>query len=192
MVGQDGVSRSARYNDKRSKNPMKTDHTCLVGIRTPSGSTVKAFDMCIRGEEVYTNYSDRSTPEAHTSYHKSGQYHMKKGGAYIEWTGGLTGQMEPMKLFKIPPGKVRERSRCWVVGWPVSRLDVALPGLTGDADMIVDAQPLEANVILAFEAYIVGPEAKHLTAILEFPVIASHRFGGPIAVEICAFGVDAD
>lgn len=58
---------------------MTTHHTCIVGIHTPNGHTVKAFDMRIRGEEVYTNYSDCRTPEAHTSYHKSGQYHMKKG-----------------------------------------------------------------------------------------------------------------
>ena len=74
----------------------------------------------------------------------------------------------------------------------VSGLEVVLPRLTGDADMVVDARPLDADVILAFEAYIVGAEAKNLAAILDFPVIASHRFGGPIAVEICTFGVDAD
>jgi hypothetical protein len=88
---------------------MKADQICIVGIRTPKGSTVKAFDVCIRGEELYTNYSDCTTREAHASYHKSGQYHMKREKQYIEWTGGASGQMEPMKLFRMPPGLVTDR-----------------------------------------------------------------------------------
>jgi hypothetical protein len=167
---------------------MTTDQTCVVAIRTQSGQIVKAFDVCIRGEEVYTNYSDCSTPEAHASYHKSGQYHIKKGKKYIEWTGGLTGQMEPMKIFKLPPEKVRGRSQCWSVGWDVSHLDVVLPRLTGTPDMIVDAQDIE-SAILAFNAFIVGPEAKKQSSIVGYPVIASHRFGSPVEVEICAFVV---
>jgi hypothetical protein len=168
---------------------MSADQTCIVAIRTGSGSTVKAFDTRIRGEEVYTNYSDCSTPEAHASYHKSGQYHIKKGKKYIEWSGGPTGAMEPMKLHRLPPGQVRGRSRCWVVGWGVSRLDGVLPVLSGNADMIVDARQIEPDVILTFEADVVGPEAKKQMAVVGYPVIASHRFGNPVVVEICAFVV---
>ena len=166
-----------------------TDQTCIVAIRTPNGNTVKAFDMCIRGEEVYTNYSDCNTPEAHSSYHKSGQRHFKKEKKYIEWDGGPSGRMEPMKVYRIPPGKVRGRSKCWSAGWPVSSLDVVLPTLTDNAGMIVDAQTIEPDSYLTFEAYVVGPEAKMLSTVVGYPVIATHRFGSNVVVEICAFVV---
>jgi hypothetical protein len=162
---------------------------CTVAIRTSSGGLVKAFDVCIRGEDVYTNYSDSTTPEAHSSYHKSGQYHMKKGKRYIEWDGGPTGQMEPMKLYRTPPGLVLDRVRFWTVGWQVSNLNVVLPALTVNADMIVDATHIEPDAILAFEANIIGQKSKEQMNIVGYPVISSHRFGNAVLVEICSFVV---
>jgi len=162
---------------------------CIVAIRTPKRSLVKAFDICIRGEDVYTNYSDGSTPEAHSSYHKSGQYHLKKGRQYIKWDGGLSGQMEPMKLYRTPPGLVQGRVRFWTVGWEVLKLDSVLPVLNGGADMIVDATHLEAEAILAFEASVIGSEAKKQTSIVGYPIIASHLFGSTMLAEICSFVV---
>ena len=161
---------------------------CVVAIRTPIG-IVKAFDICIRGEDVYTNYSDTITPEAHASYHKSGQYHFKKGKRYIEWDGGPTGEMEPMRVNKIPPGRVRGRIRFWTGGWEVPNLSSELPPLDGDADLIVDATHLDADSILAFEAYVIGQEATALSNIVGYPIIAWHRFGTSPLVEICSFVV---
>ncbi len=162
---------------------------CVVAIRTLSLSLVKAFDVRICGEDVYTNYSDCSTPEAHSSYHKSGQYHLKKNKQYITWNGGPTGQMEPMKLYRTPPGSVQDRVRFWTVGWEVPKLDSVLPVLSGSADMIVDATSLGADSILAFEASVIGTRAKQQTSIVGYPIIASHRFGHPVLVEICSFVV---
>lgn len=67
------------------KSP-KSKH-CVVGIRTANGDLRQAFDVRIEGNDIYVNYSDCSTPEAHKSYHASGQSHTKKGGRYIEWDG---------------------------------------------------------------------------------------------------------
>jgi len=169
---------------------VEADQICTVGIRTPKGSSVKAFDVRIRGEELYTNYSDSTTPEAHASYHKSGQYHMKRQKQYIQWTGGLTGQMEPMKLFRTPPGLVTDRSHFWTIGWHVANLDSVLPPLIGNADMMVDAIRLEPHMILGFETNVVGKEARERKSIVGFPIIASHIFGGPVNVEICSFVKD--
>ena len=169
---------------------MLADQICIVGIRTPKGSVVKAFDVCIRGEELYTNYSDCATPEAHASYHKSGQYHMKRQKQFIEWTGGPSGQMEPMKLFRTPPGLVADRGHFWTIGWHVANLDSVLPPLTGNADMIVDATRLEPHMILGFEASVVGKEARERKNVVGFPIIASHIFGGAVSVEICSFVED--
>jgi hypothetical protein len=164
---------------------------CVVGIRTLSGRLVKAFDVRIIAEDIYVNYSDCSTPEAHSSYHASGQRHTKVGGQFIEWTGGPTGDMEPMKLYRTPPGLVAGRSGCWTVGWETRKLDAILPNLSSRADMLVDAPPLDGTEsILAFEVCVVGNEAKRRNNIVGFRIIKSHRFGNTVQVEIDAFVVD--
>jgi len=148
---------------------------------------VKGFDMCISGEDIYTNYSDCSTPEAHSSYHETGQLHSKVGGNYIEWTGGPTGEMEPMKLYRTPPGLVLGRVTCWTVGWEVAKLDRVLPALNTNADLTVDATMLEGNTILGFEACVLGPEARKQESIGGGAIIATHQFGESVRVEISAF-----
>ena len=168
---------------------MTTDETCIVGIRTPKGNTVQGFNVCIRGEEVYTNYCDRSTPEAHASYHRSGQYHMKREKQYIEWTGGMRGCMEPMKLFRTPPGLVRDRVHFWTIGWDIANVHAILPPLSDNADMIVDASHIEPPAILGFEASVVGQYARERKNVVGFPIIASQTFGRNLKVEICCFVV---
>ncbi len=164
---------------------------CIVGIRTLTGFLVKAFDVRIVGEDIYVNYSDCSTPEAHSSYHASGQYHTKVGGQFIKWTGGLSGDMEPMKLYRTPPGSVTGRSGCWTVGWETRKLDAVLPSLSSDPDMLVDARTLDGTEsILAFEVSVVGYQARARDNIVGFRVIDSHRFGKPVQVEIEAFVLD--
>jgi hypothetical protein len=165
---------------------------CVVGIVTLKGQLVKAFDIRIVGEDVYVNYSDCSTPEAHSSYHASGQLHTKKSKRYIEWDGGLSGHMEPMKLMRTPPGLVTGRSGCWTVGWEIHKLDQVLPLLTGPADMVVDAKTLNGELVLGLEVSVIGDEAKTRESIVGYPIIASHRFGESLRVEVDAFLLEED
>ena len=83
---------------------MAESNKCVVAIRTPSGNLVKAFDVRISGHDVYVIYSDCSVRDAHSSYHASGQYHIKIGKRYVQWDGGPTATMEPMKLFSHSSG----------------------------------------------------------------------------------------
>lgn len=65
--------------------------------------------------------------------------------------------MEPMKLYRTPPGLVAGRSGCWTVGWETRRLDEILPSLSSHADMLVDTQPLDSTEsMLVFEVSVVG------------------------------------
>lgn len=148
---------------------------------------VKAFDVCIDGRDVYVNYSDCSTPEAHASYHESGQYHMKTSRRYIEWDGGPKGEMEPMRLSRTPPHLVKGRQHFWSVGWYVAKLDHILPPLNGTADMLVDAGKLQGDSILGFEAAVVGSEARKQDNIVGYTIIDSLQFGEGLRVEIDAF-----
>ncbi|PYX72610.1 MAG: hypothetical protein DMG72_14430 [Acidobacteria bacterium] len=165
---------------------MAESNKCVVAIRTPSGNLVKAFDVRISGHDVYVIYSDCSVRDAHSSYHASGQYHIKIGKRYVQWDGGPTATMEPMKLFRTPPGLITGRVACWTVGWEICRLDAVLPRLDS-ADMIVDTQSLSPHLILGFEVTVVGDEAKKRETIVGFPIIASHQFGNSVCTEIDAF-----
>jgi len=107
---------------------------------------VKAFDVPISGHDVYVIYSDCSVRDAHSSYHASGQYHIKIGKRYVQWNGRPTATMEPMKLFRTPPGLITGRVACWTVGWEICRLDAVLARFDS-ADMIVDAQSLSPHLI---------------------------------------------
>jgi hypothetical protein len=162
---------------------------CVVGIRTPTGSLVKAFDVCIKGEDVYVNYSDSHTPAAHGSYHASGQQHTKIGREYVKWDIGPGGEFVPMKFIRTPTRHVLDRSRCWVVGWNVPDLDNALLPKLVSADVVMPAQRLQANETLGIEVSIIGHRAQSRLEILGFPVIARHQFGSVARVEIEAFVV---
>lgn len=169
---------------------MQTTKSCIVGIKAQSGKPVRAFDVCIKNDDVYVNYSDRSTPEAHISYHKSGQFHIKKDKEYVEWTGGATGEMEPMKRFCPPPGTVEGRIDLQGLGWEVAKLDTVLAPLDCPADMMVSLENvgnLSGQSILSFVASVVGCEAPTPNDIDGYPIIASYRFGEAVQVEICAF-----
>jgi hypothetical protein len=163
-----------------------TEEKCVIGIRVSGGAMVKAFDVCIKGEDVYVNYSDFSVAVAHGSYHASGQQHIKIGRKYVEWTGGPTGNMEPMKFFRTATGLISARNDFWTIGWQISKLENILPKLTG-ADMIVDAQALHGDSILGLEVSIVGTQAKNRHSVVGFPIVGTHRFGSSVCVEIAAF-----
>jgi hypothetical protein len=162
--------------------------TCVVGIREPGGTIVKAFDVCIKGgTDIYVNYSDSSTPEAHVSYHASGELHFKIGGRYVTWDGGPKGEMEPIRLARTQPRNVKARGEFYPIGWEVSKLASVLPALDSTPDMLVDAQELTGDSVLAFQVSAVGNEAKGRKSIVGFPVVATHRFGTKPGAEIEAF-----
>jgi hypothetical protein len=166
---------------------------CVVGIREPGGTLVKAFDVCIKGgTDIYVNYSDSSTPEAHVSYHASGELHFKIAGRYVEWDGGPKGEMEPMRLARAQPRKVEARGEFCPIGWEVSKLSWVLPALDSTPDMLVDAQELTGDSVLAFQVSAVGDEAENRKSILGFPIVATHRFGVKLGAEIEAFVLTAE
>jgi hypothetical protein len=37
---------------------LRSEERCVVGVRVLGGAIVKAFDVCIKDEDVYVNYSD--------------------------------------------------------------------------------------------------------------------------------------
>ncbi len=144
--------------------------------------------MCIKGEDVYVNYSDSRTPAAHGSYHASGQKHTKIGREYVKWDAGPSGNLEPMKLFRTPTRHVIDRSRCWTIGWEVTKLDCTLRRVVS-ADVVIPAQKLGPNEIIGLEVSVVGKHAQLRSDIVGFPIIARHQFGSGTRVEIEAFVV---
>jgi hypothetical protein len=139
------------------------------------------------GKDVYVNYADSKTPEAHGSYHDSGQLHFKIGRQYIEWTGSPSGTSEPMRFRQTPPGNVDTSEDFFPIGWEVSRLSSVLPPLNFDADMLVDAQELPANSLLGLYVTVLGISTRSRATISGFPIIATHQFGTGVRAEIEAF-----
>lgn len=158
----------------------------MVGVRAPSGALVKAFDVRISGEDAYVNYSDSSVAAAHGSYHASGQQHVKIDREYVNWSGGSSGEMEPMKIYREPPATVFGRNNFWSIGWKISTLETILR-LLDNADVIVDASTMDADLVVAFEVSVIGPDAKDRVTTAGFPIVATHVFGGSLKVEIAAF-----
>jgi hypothetical protein len=150
--------------------------TCIVGVQL-AASVVKALTLRVSDQgDVYTNYSILGLPEAHSSYHASGQQHIKNGGSYVEWDGGPgpTSTMEPMKIHRKKPCEV------------ITRAGV-LPVLCETADMLVDARVFDGDSILYFRSYVIGPRAKLIQQDLGFPAIGVHTISGKVQVEIVAF-----
>lgn len=164
--------------------------TCTVGVQLAS-SVVKALTLRVSDQgDVYANYSMSGVPEAHASYHASGQQHLKKDGNYVEWNASPTGAMEPIKISRMKPGEVITRVDCGnTIGWAVKKLATVLPVLSVPADMLVDARALDADAILAFRANVVGPWAKPLRSVSGFPIIGVHKINGAVDVEVIAFVV---
>src|SRR5579864_669372 len=166
---------------------MAQGNNFKIAVKTPSGTLVQAFDLCIKGADSYVNYCDSTTPEAHGSYHASGQKHIKIGGKYVYWNGGPTGEWEPMKQRLPRPSEVEGRAEWFVIGWQVSTLDHALTPLQGTPAMIVDAQDLNPDGGLVFTVSVVGDAARKRTEILGFPLVDVQEFGtGPrVEVAVC-------
>jgi hypothetical protein len=153
--------------------------TCVVGVQLGISVIVKAFDVCISDAgDVYVNYSMAGIPEAHVSYHASGQQHTKMGGKYTP----------DAKLMTMPPKHVITRKACQdSIAWKIAELHTALPTLTGIADMVVDASGLSQSELLLFKIWVVGSWAKEHHIQPGFTKLKTHRFGSSVSVEIEAF-----
>ena len=67
---------------------MNQRRICLIAVRCGEQERL-ALEVCVRGSDVYVNYFARDgAKQAHSSYHESGQRHIKTNGGYVEWTGG--------------------------------------------------------------------------------------------------------
>jgi hypothetical protein len=187
------VQKKPEYNKQgSSRRSLVVGQKYVVAVKTPSGKMVKVFDVCIKGSNVYLNYSDASTPEYHKSYHSSGQQHFKIGGKYVEWTGGISGQMEPMKLIRELPAKVTGRSDFCTIGWKIFQLEQALPMLQESSAMTIDAHNIDSDNV-CFHIDVIGDEARNPTSMLGFPIFASQQFGtGAPRIEIFAFAITSE
>jgi hypothetical protein len=143
-----------------------------------------AFDVNVKGKNVYVNYNPN---ERHTSYHASGQHHVKKGRDYVKWTGGASGTWEPMVQCNPKPSDVHDRQWVSTIGWEIKDIPSVLPVVDMAGDFSIDATHLPGSSILAFEVSIVGPRARDRAEIVGFPVLQRHRIPGSAAVEIEAF-----
>lgn len=161
----------------------------IVGVRF-AGQNWAVLEVRIKNSNVYVNYFQKDgTAKAHTSYHASGQSHIKKGSDYVYWTGGGSGQWEPMKQFKMPPTKVIGREKVSVIGWEVASLGSVLPPLSPETEVLLEIPSEPEFSILGFEISVVGREAIPRTDILGFPVLTTKRISNGVAVEIEVFAL---
>src|ERR1700680_1859257 len=110
----------------------------IISIRVGDSCRTVLY-VTIKNENVYVHYLDRTGTEiGHVSQHASGQRHFRRSnGEYVKWTGGTTGQWEPMKLQKTPPAQVLERDEIGAFGFGFAELS-RLPNCPGDQpDVIV-------------------------------------------------------
>jgi hypothetical protein len=156
----------------------------VVGVQLAS-SIVKAISFRISPKgDVYANYSMDGIPEAHASYHASGQQHIKKGRKYSPQG----------KRFKMPPTEVVTRVLCQEdsIAWKVAKLGNVLPVLNEAADMIVDARGLSDESLLLFKAWVIGNWVREHRPRPGFRKIKADRFGTNVRVEIEAYEVSPD
>ena len=164
--------------------------TLIVGIKFRE-QIVTALEVCLRGSDIYVNYfAKEGTKIAHTSYHSSGQRHIKKKNDYVCWTGGPSGDWEPMKEFKTPPTMVAGREHVATIGWNVSDLQSVLPLICGQAGTTVQIPSEPHFDVVGLEVSILGLGATPRPEICGFPVIHRHWIRNDIAVEIEAFGLN--
>ena len=166
------------------------DRACLVAIRH-GGQERLALKVRVKGSNVYINYfAPDGTKQAHTSYHASGQEHIKKGRDYVYWSDDPAGEWRPLKVFKQPPGAVADREECSTIGWGIGSLPSRLPVATGPVEMVVDASALPASSILALVVSVIGAGATERPDVLGFPVVQRHRVSNGVVLEIEAILLD--
>jgi hypothetical protein len=161
----------------------RTIAICSHGMRKA------AFDLNIKNNNVYINYQNGT---AHLSMHSSGQLHFKKGSDYVKWTGGLSGEWEPMRFMKTAPTRVTGRLECGTVGWSFAQL-LLLPDCDEEPDVIVcDVVDLNRDSLIAIRTSIVSPREPIRNQILGFPVVWQMRLTSGVTVELEAFVVSEE
>jgi hypothetical protein len=135
-----------------------------------------ALNVSIHNEDVYVNYYDRGGQvRAHTSYHASGQHHIKVNGKYVRWTDG-SGGFRPMKLRKVPPASLSEREEVSGIGWAVGDIQFALPELSTDAALVVHASNYREPSVVLLVTSILGSKDELRSAYLDhYPVVGRYR-----------------
>ena len=166
-------------------------HTCTLFAVRVGGEARSALEVCIEDSNVYVNYFDRQGQKvAHTSYHASGQHNIKKNGDYIFWTGGPSGQWQPMKFFRPRPEHIQDRQHVAVIGWGLDSVPSVLPTVSASSQVQVFEVPPDADFqILVFEVSIVGSQVQQRDEVNGFPVIWRYKFSAGITVEIEAVAV---
>lgn len=165
-----------------------SEKCCRIGVRV-NGQVKTALEICIKNGNVYVNYFNRDgVAHAHTSYHASGQQHIKKNDDYIYWTGGPSGKWEPMKWFREKPTEVEGREDVSVIGWEVMSLPSVLPSLRSDKIFEVPT----GFTIIGFKTTVVGSKAAERKSIFGFPVLNRHRFSNAVKIEVEMFGINEE
>jgi hypothetical protein len=164
--------------------------SCVVAVQL-AGSLLKAFDVRVTDAgDVYGNYSMRGIPDAHWSYHASGQQHLKKGCNYAEWEPDSTGKLVPRISRQEEPMQIVTRRACVdPIGWKAAELATALYALSESADMVVDCRHLSGNALLVFKISVVGDWTRERKIRPGFTKIKTHRFGSRVRIEIEAFEI---
>lgn len=165
----------------------------IVALRRDDACKIVLY-AAIKNGNVYLHYLDRTGTEVgHVSQHVSGQRHFRRAnGEYVKWTGGVTGEWEPMKLQRTPPAQVTERDEIGAFGFGFAEL-LNLPDCPDNqANVVLCELPSNCQPeMLVFQVSIVGPAAvARGMANGNFPVVWRARLGNGIAVEVEAIAVN--
>jgi len=166
---------------------------CFVALRVGS-RTFNALKVCIEGEDAYVNdlRRDGLPQNVHTSYHASGQRHLKIGhDCYPIYRIEASGERVPLKSFKPRPASVQGRENICCITWGIEDgLAEVLPLADCVPDFLVDTTPIVGPLpSLAIGVDVVGKEAISLKDVGGYPILASFRLVGDITVELAAFRV---
>jgi hypothetical protein len=166
---------------------------CFVAFRLGS-RTLNALKVCIEGEDVYVNdlRRDGVPQNVHTSYHASGQRHMKIGhDCYPIYRVEGSGERIPLKSFKPRPASVRGRENICCITWRIEDgLAELLPLADFVPDFLVDTTPLAGPLAsLAIDLSVVVSVAVSRKDVGGYPILASFHLVGDITVELAAFCV---
>lgn len=149
----------------------------------------RAIEVCVKNGNVYvTSYDRQGKDLAHTSQHASGQRHFKVKERYVQWTGGPSGQWEPMIRMLTPPKKVIERAEIAFHGWAIDSIP-HLPEAKESRDVVIFECPEQEMHILMLGTSVVGPHGKERNDRDGFPVLWRHRFSHGITIEVEAIAI---
>jgi hypothetical protein len=147
-----------------------------------------AIDVNIVGHDVYVNYKGPNAG-AHTSYHASGQEHVKIGRQYVTVNGGCP-PVKKLVRQRPPPSAVDTRESPSPIGWTKSQIR-SLPVRSTPAHATIDVSNFAEDHIIGLLVSVIGPAEPQRDKIDDLcPVIGCFRFSEKLTVEIEAFLVE--